>query len=106
LCARQRTLRGAQLARPPRLHSAHCRRRAQARLRALRAIAEAIGRGLALPAKSLSPEGAQELLGFIGQLMALDNPTSSARTRELLGWTPTHADLLTDIAEGHYFRTK
>ena len=33
----------------------------------------------------------------------LDNPTSSARTRELLGWKPTHADLLADIADGHYF---
>jgi hypothetical protein len=33
----------------------------------------------------------------------LDNPTSSARTRELLGWKPTHADLLADMAEGHYF---
>jgi hypothetical protein len=33
----------------------------------------------------------------------LDNLTSSARTRELLGWKPTHAALLTDLAEGHYF---
>jgi hypothetical protein len=33
----------------------------------------------------------------------LDNPTSSARTREILGWKPTHADLVADIAEGHYF---
>lgn len=70
-----------------------------------RAIAEAIGRGLGLPAKSVSPEEARELLGFVGMIMTLDNPTSSARTRELLGWKPTHADLLTDLAEGHYFRT-
>ena len=33
----------------------------------------------------------------------LDNLTSSARTRELLGWKPTHAELLADLAEGHYF---
>ena len=33
----------------------------------------------------------------------LDNLTSSAQTHALLGWKPTHADLLADIAEGHYF---
>jgi nucleoside-diphosphate-sugar epimerase len=69
-----------------------------------RTIAEAIGRGLDVPAKSIPAEKAAELLGgFIGMIVQLDNPTSSARTRELLGWKPTHANLLADIAEGHYF---
>jgi nucleoside-diphosphate-sugar epimerase len=69
-----------------------------------RSIAEAIGRGLALPAKSIPAEKAGDVLGgFLGMVAQLDNPTSSARTRELLGWKPTHADLLADIAEGHYF---
>jgi nucleoside-diphosphate-sugar epimerase len=69
-----------------------------------RSIAEAIGRGLHIPAKSIAAEKAGEVLGgFIGMVAQLDNPTSSARTRELLGWKPTHADLLADIAEGHYF---
>lgn len=69
-----------------------------------RAIAEAIGRGLGVPAKSIPAAKAGEIVGpFIGMITQLDNPTSSARTRELLGWTPEHADLLTDIAEGHYF---
>jgi hypothetical protein len=36
-------------------------------------------------------------------LAQLDNWTSSTRTRELLGWKPTHADLLADLADGHYF---
>jgi hypothetical protein len=36
-------------------------------------------------------------------IVQLDNVTSSARTRELLGWKPTHAGLLADLAEGHYF---
>jgi nucleoside-diphosphate-sugar epimerase len=71
-----------------------------------RAIAEAIGRGLHLPAKSISPEQAAEMMGgFLGLIAQLDNPTSSALTRERLGWKPTHADLLADIADGHYFRT-
>jgi nucleoside-diphosphate-sugar epimerase len=71
---------------------------------AFRAIAEAIGRGLGLPAKSVPADKAGELLGdFLGMVAQLDNPTSSARTRELLGWKPAHAGLIADIAEGHYF---
>ena len=34
----------------------------------------------------------------------LDVPTSSARTRELLGWEPTHPGLLDDLEAGHNFR--
>jgi len=69
-----------------------------------RSIAEAIARGLDVPARSVSAEKMGELLGgFVGVITQLDNLTSSARTRELLGWKPTHADLLADIAEGHYF---
>lgn len=69
-----------------------------------REIAEAIGRGLGVPARSIAAERAAEILGgFIGMIAQLDNPTSSARTRELLGWRPTHAGLLADLAEGHYF---
>jgi nucleoside-diphosphate-sugar epimerase len=71
---------------------------------AFRSIAEAIGRGLDVPAKSIPTEKAAEFLGgFLGMVAQLDNPTSSARTRETLGWKPTHAGLLADIAEGHYF---
>lgn len=57
-----------------------------------------------MPAQSVTPEEAQAHLGFAGMIAQLDNPTSSARTRELLGWTPAHPDLLTDLAQGHYFR--
>src|SRR5580658_6181294 len=47
-----------------------------------RAIAEAIGRGLQMPARSIPPERAGELFGgFLGLIAQLDNPTSSARTR-------------------------
>lgn len=51
-----------------------------------RAIAEAIGLGLNVPAKSVSAAQAAEVFGgFLGLVAQLDNPTSSARTRELLG---------------------
>ncbi|HYQ00086.1 MAG TPA: SDR family oxidoreductase [Polyangiaceae bacterium] len=70
-----------------------------------RSIAEAIGRGLDLPAQSIPAERAGELFGgFLGMVAQLDNPTSSARTRELLGWKPSHAGLLADLAERHYFQ--
>jgi nucleoside-diphosphate-sugar epimerase len=69
-----------------------------------RTIAEAVGRGLNVPAKSIPAEKVNDTLGgFIGMIAQLDNVTSSARTRDLLKWKPTHADLLADIAEGHYF---
>jgi nucleoside-diphosphate-sugar epimerase len=69
-----------------------------------RSLAEAIAKGLGVPAKSIPAEQAGELLGgFVGMIAQLDNPTSSARTREVLGWKPTHAGLLADLAERHYF---
>lgn len=69
-----------------------------------RSIAEAIGRGLDVPAKSIPADDAERVFGgFLGMITQLDNLTSSARTRELLTWKPTHAALLADIAEGHYF---
>jgi hypothetical protein len=36
-------------------------------------------------------------------MVSLDNPTSSALTRQCLGWQPTHPGLIDDLDEGHYF---
>lgn len=69
-----------------------------------REIAEAIGRQLNLPVTSIPAADADAHFGFLGPLVQLDNPTSSARTQELLGWRPAHPGLLADIAEGHYFK--
>ncbi len=69
----------------------------------LRDIAEVIGRGLDLPIASIPAEEAVGHFGFLGTLVTLDNPTSSAQTRELLGWSPRHQQLLDDLHEGHYF---
>ena len=69
-----------------------------------RAIAEAVARGLNVPAKSIPSEQAAAVFGgFLGMITQLDNLISSAETRQILGWQPTHAELLADIAEGHYF---
>ncbi|HEY6036638.1 MAG TPA: SDR family oxidoreductase [Kofleriaceae bacterium] len=68
-----------------------------------RAIAEAIGRGLGVPARSLTPDEAPQYLGAMAHFAQADNPTSSARTRALLHWEPTHPSLLEDLATPHYF---
>jgi nucleoside-diphosphate-sugar epimerase len=68
-----------------------------------RDISEAIGRGLGLPAASISAEEADKHLGFLAAFAQLDNPTSSARTRNLLRWQPMYPGLLADLAERHYF---
>ena len=68
-----------------------------------RDIAEAIGRGLGVPAASISPEEAPRHFGWIGRFFALDLPTSSERTRAAYGWDPTGPTLLDDLAAGSYF---
>jgi nucleoside-diphosphate-sugar epimerase len=68
-----------------------------------RDIAEAIGRRLDLQAVGISREEAGAHFGFLGALVTLDNPTSSAATQELLGWPPAHPGLIADLAESHYF---
>jgi nucleoside-diphosphate-sugar epimerase len=70
-----------------------------------RAIAEAIGEGLGLPARSVSAEEAPQHLGFLARFAGVNNPASSARTRALLKWEPAHPGLLAEIADGHYFKT-
>jgi nucleoside-diphosphate-sugar epimerase len=69
----------------------------------IRAVAEVIGRHLNVPVASVSPEDTGKHFGFLAGFLGLDSPASSARTRELLGWQPTHPGLVDDLDEGHYF---
>jgi nucleoside-diphosphate-sugar epimerase len=69
-----------------------------------REIAGAIGRHLGVPAVSIPSEEAGDYFGFLAMFVSLDNPASSARTRELLGWQPEHPGLLDDLAQDHYFQ--
>lgn len=71
----------------------------------IRAVAEAIGRHLGLPVASVAREDADEHFGWLGSLLGTDGPASSALTRELLGWQPTHPGLLEGLGKGHYFDT-
>lgn len=68
-----------------------------------REIAEAIGRNLGVPAASIPADEAMAHFGFLGMLIQLDNPTSSARTQEIMSWKAEHPGLIADLDEGHYF---
>ena len=69
----------------------------------MRAIAETIGAGLGVPVRSLTPDEAQAHFNWMALFVAIDNPTSSALTREALGWDPQEPDLLTDMRDNGYF---
>ena len=69
----------------------------------IRDLAEIIGRRLNVPVVSKSAEEAATLFGFVGRFLAMDGPSSSARTQEQLGWRPSQPGLLADLEHGRYF---
>lgn len=66
---------------------------------AMRDIAEAIGRRLDLPVKSITPDEAREFFGWLAMFAGGDMPASSAQTRERLGWEPTGPGLIADLGQ-------
>jgi nucleoside-diphosphate-sugar epimerase len=66
-------------------------------------IAAAIGRGTGLEVRSVPEDEAGDYFQFLTFALVADNPTSSAKTREILGWKPTHPGLIEDYDAGHYF---
>jgi nucleoside-diphosphate-sugar epimerase len=72
---------------------------------AIRDIAEVIGRHLEIPVVSIAPEDAGEHFTWLAGFLGLDSPASSALTRGLLEWEPTHPGLINDLDQGHYFHT-
>lgn len=69
----------------------------------MREIAGTIGEGLGVPVRSISKGEAPAHFDWLGGFVGVDNPTSSAFTRDALGWRPEHAGLLTDMRESGYF---
>jgi nucleoside-diphosphate-sugar epimerase len=65
-------------------------------------IAETIAAKLGVETKSITEEEAPRYLGFLAPFAGLDNPTTNAKTREVLGWEPTHAGWVEDVQTGHY----
>lgn len=64
----------------------------------MRDIAEAVGRRLSLPVRSLTTEEAAAFFGWLVLFAGHDMPASSALTRQTLGWQPTGPGLLDDLA--------
>ena len=71
-----------------------------------RDIAGVIGRRLDVPVTSISSEEADAHFGFLGMLVSVDNPTSSAQTQERVGWRPEHPALIPDLEVGRYFTSE
>lgn len=67
-----------------------------------RRIAEAIGDKLGLPARSIPKEEAAEHFTWFAHFASMDGAASAAKTREYLGWTPSHPGLLADIAASYF----
>jgi len=58
-----------------------------------------IGRHLTLPTASVPADD----FGWLGRILAVDQPASSTLTRELLEWQPVQPGLIEDLDKGHYF---
>ncbi|HZZ13728.1 MAG TPA: SDR family oxidoreductase [Paraburkholderia sp.] len=69
----------------------------------MRTIAETIGSGLGVPTRSLTQDAAQAHFEWLARFVAIDNPTSSARTRSTFGWEPKGKGLIADMRESGYF---
>lgn len=64
---------------------------------ALRAIAEAIGKLVNVPAISKTPEQAASQFGFLAYFVSADFQASCTKTKEALGWNPTGPGLIADL---------
>ncbi len=67
-----------------------------------RDIAEAIGRQLGVPAKSLTPDEADAHFGPLATWVGNNGPASNAWTRATLGWTPRQVGIVADIERPDY----
>lgn len=67
-----------------------------------REIAEAIGRGLKLPVRSISREEAAAHFGWLSIFTTIDFPASSAKTKAVLGWHPAGPSLISDLNAMQY----
>ena len=65
-------------------------------------IAEALGRGLKVPVKSVTPAEAGKYFGWMGMFAAMDLAASSAITQAKLNWKPTGPGLIADLDAMNY----
>jgi nucleoside-diphosphate-sugar epimerase len=72
----------------------------------MRDIAEVMGRGLKVPAVSVSPEEAPAHFGWLAAFAGRDLPASGALTQKRLAWHPTGPGLIADLEQMRYFETE
>jgi len=65
-------------------------------------IAETIAGKLGVQTRSITDDQAPQYLGFLAAFAGFDNPTSNDKTRQVLGWEPTHPGWIEDVTNGHY----
>jgi nucleoside-diphosphate-sugar epimerase len=68
----------------------------------IKSIAEFIGNKLGVPTQSVPPEKATEHWGPVGGPPTINNPTTSKKTREWLGWEPKEYGLFKELEEYEY----
>jgi nucleoside-diphosphate-sugar epimerase len=68
-----------------------------------RDIADVIGRRLNVPVVAKTSKEAVGLFSWLAPFLSVDNPVSSQRTRERLGWQPKHPGVIPDIDNARYF---
>jgi nucleoside-diphosphate-sugar epimerase len=68
----------------------------------MKAVAEALGRGLKVPVVSIKPEEAEAHFGWLARFAGHDMPASSAITRKKLNWTPSGPGLIEDLDNMDY----
>jgi nucleoside-diphosphate-sugar epimerase len=67
----------------------------------LKDIAEAVGKRVKVPVKSLSPDEAAGHFGWLAGFAGWDLTASSAQTQQELGWHPTGPGMIEDILAGN-----
>lgn len=68
-----------------------------------RLVAEAIGRQVGVPMKSLTPEEAETHFGSLALWVTGSGPVSNEKTRAALGWEPREIGLIPDIDRPEYY---
>ena len=68
----------------------------------VRAIAEVLGKGLAVPVRSISMEQAKDYFGWMAMFAGMDLWASGAQTQKRLGWHPTGPGLIADLEAMDY----
>ncbi len=68
----------------------------------VKAIAELIGKKLNLPVTSVEGEALVNHFEWMSRFIGFNSPATGFKTQEALGWKPSHAGLLEDIAENYF----